>query len=101
MLAVINAFNLIDIMDGLSAGTAMVAALTLLVVADLNGGMTGRRRCWRARPARASGFLRYNFSPARIYMGDTGSMFLGLLLGAGDGQRLHASATRSARWRRR
>jgi UDP-GlcNAc:undecaprenyl-phosphate GlcNAc-1-phosphate transferase len=43
LLAMTNAFNLIDIMDGLSAGTAMVAAATLLVVADLNGSTTSAR----------------------------------------------------------
>lgn len=81
MLAVTNAFNLIDIMDGLSAGTAAVAAVILLVVADLDGGYTSATLL--AGLAGASlGFLRHNFEPARIYMGDTGSMFLGLLLGA-------------------
>jgi UDP-GlcNAc:undecaprenyl-phosphate GlcNAc-1-phosphate transferase len=81
MLAVINAFNLIDIMDGLSAGTAAVAAGTLLVVAELNGNATAAVML-AGLAGSCSGFLRYNFEPARIYMGDTGSMFLGLLLGA-------------------
>ncbi len=81
LLAVTNAFNLIDIMDGLSAGTATVAALTLLVVAGLNGDDTSAILLAGLAGA-CSGFLRYNFQPARIYMGDTGSLFLGLLLGA-------------------
>ena len=81
LLAVTNAFNLIDIMDGLSAGTACLAAVVLLVVADLNGGVTAAT-VLAALGGACLGFLRYNFSPARIYMGDTGSMFLGLLLGA-------------------
>ena len=81
LLAVTNAFNLIDIMDGLSAGTAMVAAITLLVVAELGGGSTAATLLAGLAGA-CLGFLRYNFQPARIYMGDTGSMFLGLLLGA-------------------
>ena len=81
LLAVTNAFNLIDIMDGLSAGTAMIAAVALMAVSELNqsttavtllAGITGS----------CLGFLRYNFHPARIFMGDTGSMFLGLVLGA-------------------
>ena len=81
LLAVTNAFNLIDIMDGLSAGTACLAAVVLLVVADLNGGVTAAT-VLAALGGACLGFLRYNFAPARIYMGDTGSMFLGLLLGA-------------------
>jgi UDP-GlcNAc:undecaprenyl-phosphate GlcNAc-1-phosphate transferase len=81
LLAVTNAFNLIDIMDGLSAGTAAVAALTLLVVAELNGNATAAVLLAGLAGA-CLGFLRYNAEPARIYMGDTGSMFLGLLLGA-------------------
>jgi len=81
LLAVTNAFNLIDIMDGLSAGTAGVAAVVLLVVADLNGGVPAATML-AAIAGACLGFLRFNFAPARIYMGDTGSMFLGLLLGA-------------------
>jgi len=81
LLAVTNAFNLIDIMDGLSAGTAMIAALALLVVADLDGGVQAATMLAGLAGA-CLGFLRLNFAPARIYMGDTGSMFLGLLLGA-------------------
>jgi len=81
LLAVTNAFNLIDIMDGLSAGTAGVAALTLLVVAEVHGGSVTSTLLAGLAGA-CLGFLRYNFQPARIYMGDAGSMFLGLLLGA-------------------
>jgi UDP-GlcNAc:undecaprenyl-phosphate GlcNAc-1-phosphate transferase len=81
LVAVTNAFNLIDIMDGLSAGTAMVAAVTLLVVAEVNGGSPSAMLL-AALAGSCLGFLRYNSEPARIYMGDTGSMFLGLLLGA-------------------
>jgi UDP-GlcNAc:undecaprenyl-phosphate GlcNAc-1-phosphate transferase len=81
LLAVTNAFNLIDIMDGLSAGTAMVAALALLVVAEMNGLETGATLL-AALAGSCLGFLFFNVSPARIYMGDTGSMFLGLMLGS-------------------
>jgi len=81
LLAVTNAFNLIDIMDGLSAGTAAVAAVTLLIIAELGGGSTAATLL-AALAGSCLGFLRYNAYPARIYMGDTGSMFLGLLLGA-------------------
>ena len=81
LLAVTNAFNLIDIMDGLSAGTAMIAAITLIAVAELNGSAMAATMA-AALAGSCLGFLKHNFEPARIYMGDTGSMFLGLLLGA-------------------
>lgn len=81
LLAVTNAFNLIDIMDGLSAGTAMVAALALLAVAEMNGLVNGATLL-AALAGSCLGFLFFNTAPAKIYMGDTGSMFLGLMLGS-------------------
>lgn len=81
LLACTNAFNLIDIMDGLSAGTAMVASIGLIVVANL-GGNDDAALVLAALGGSCLGFLRYNFEPARIYMGDCGSLFLGLMLGA-------------------
>ncbi len=81
LLAITNAFNLIDIMDGLSAGTAAIAALALLVVADLNG-QAAAATILAALAGACAGFLKENFAPARIYMGDSGSMFIGMLLGA-------------------
>jgi len=81
LLACTNAFNLIDIMDGLSAGTAMVAAMGLIIVANL-GGNADAALVLAALAGSCLGFLRYNFEPARIYMGDCGSLFLGLMLGA-------------------
>ncbi len=81
LLACTNAFNLIDVMDGLSAGTAMVASMALIVVASL-GGKEDSVLVLTALAGSCLGFLRYNFEPARIYMGDCGSLFLGLTLGA-------------------
>jgi UDP-GlcNAc:undecaprenyl-phosphate GlcNAc-1-phosphate transferase len=81
LLACTNAFNLIDIMDGLSAGTAMVASMGLIVVATL-GGNSDAALVLAALAGSCLGFLRYNFEPAKIYMGDCGSLFLGLMLGA-------------------
>jgi UDP-GlcNAc:undecaprenyl-phosphate GlcNAc-1-phosphate transferase len=81
LLACTNAFNLIDIMDGLSAGTAMVASIGLIVVATL-GGNQDAALVLAALSGACVGFLRYNFEPAKIYMGDCGSLFLGLMLGA-------------------
>ncbi len=81
LLASCNAFNLIDIMDGLSAGTAAVAALALMAVADANGNVASATLVASLAGA-CLGFLPSNFEPARIYMGDAGALFLGLTLGA-------------------
>lgn len=81
MVGLINAFNLLDIMDGLSAGIGAVSASCLLVVALLQGDQTIAFML-AALIGSLLGFLKYNWQPARIYMGDTGAMFIGLLLGA-------------------
>lgn len=81
VLVVTNAINLIDGLDGLASGAVLIASATLwwvgrshadfyvMFIAALLIGATG-------------GFLRYNFPPARVFMGDTGSQFLGLTLAA-------------------
>lgn len=81
MIGLINAFNLLDIMDGLSAGVGAVSAMGLLVAALLQGDQTIAFML-AALIGSLLGFLKYNWQPARIYMGDTGAMFIGLLLGA-------------------
>jgi len=81
MVGLINAFNLLDIMDGLSAGVGAVSAVCLLVVALLQGDQTIAFML-AALIGGLLGFLRYNWYPARIYMGDTGAMFIGLMLGS-------------------
>jgi UDP-GlcNAc:undecaprenyl-phosphate/decaprenyl-phosphate GlcNAc-1-phosphate transferase len=81
MVGLINAFNLLDIMDGLSAGVGAVSASCLLVVALLQGDQTIAVMLV-ALLGSLLGFLKYNWHPARIYMGDMGAMFIGLLLGA-------------------
>lgn len=81
MVGLINAFNLLDIMDGLSAGVGAVSAAGLLVVALVQGDQTIAFML-AALIGSLVGFLKYNWRPARIYMGDTGAMFIGLLLGA-------------------
>ncbi|MCI0655808.1 MAG: undecaprenyl/decaprenyl-phosphate alpha-N-acetylglucosaminyl 1-phosphate transferase [Acidobacteria bacterium] len=81
LLAITNAFNLIDIMDGLASGVGLISALVLACVA----AGSGREEVGTLLAGLAgslAGFLRYNFEPARIYLGDTGSLFLGLMLGA-------------------
>ncbi|WP_447974333.1 MraY family glycosyltransferase [Nitrospira sp. Kam-Ns4a] len=81
MIGIINAFNLLDIMDGLSAGVGLVSAIFLLVVALLNGDQVIAFMV-TALAGSLLGFLRYNFHPAKIYLGDTGALFLGFMLGA-------------------
>ena len=81
LLGLINGFNLIDIMDGLSAGIAFLASLTLFVVSIIGEReMVAVMSC--ALAGSLLGFLKYNFHPAKIYMGDAGSMFIGLMLAA-------------------
>jgi UDP-GlcNAc:undecaprenyl-phosphate GlcNAc-1-phosphate transferase len=81
LLAITNAFNIIDVMDGLAAGVAAAAAAVLFLVAIANGRTT-YAVCLAALCGALVGFLRFNLSPARIYMGDAGSLFVGLMLGA-------------------
>jgi UDP-GlcNAc:undecaprenyl-phosphate GlcNAc-1-phosphate transferase len=81
MIGIINAFNLLDIMDGLAAGVGMISAIFLMIVALLNGD-TSIAFMLAALSGSLLGFLRYNFHPATIYMGDSGALFLGLMLGA-------------------
>jgi UDP-GlcNAc:undecaprenyl-phosphate GlcNAc-1-phosphate transferase len=81
LVGMINAFNIIDVMDGLSAGVALFASLAFFSVSLLNGRITIAIVAVTLAGS-LLGFLRYNFTPAKIYMGDTGSMFLGFMIGA-------------------
>lgn len=81
MLGITNAFNLLDIMDGLAAGVGLICTAFLLAVALLNGDQTIAFMV-TALAGGLLGFLRYNFHPARIYMGDSGALFLGMMVGA-------------------
>jgi UDP-GlcNAc:undecaprenyl-phosphate/decaprenyl-phosphate GlcNAc-1-phosphate transferase len=81
IVGITNAFNIIDVMDGLSTGVGAIAAITLSVVALMNGKVMVAIVAISLAGS-LLGFLRYNFEPARIYMGDTGSMFLGFTLAA-------------------
>ena len=76
-----NAFNLIDGIDGLASGVAFFATSALLAVALFLGNILPS--LFTAALAGATlGFLRYNFNPARIFMGDSGSLFLGFTIAA-------------------
>jgi UDP-GlcNAc:undecaprenyl-phosphate GlcNAc-1-phosphate transferase len=74
-----NAFNLIDGLDGLASGAAMFALTTMFVVATING-QAGAALVTLALAGATLGFLRYNFHPATIFLGDSGSLFLGFML---------------------
>ncbi len=71
-----NAFNFMDGLDGLAAGQAVVAAAAFLLVTSLQGSDFVYLMSYMLL-AGAAGFLVYNFPPARIFMGDSGSQFLG------------------------
>ncbi|MFN0070866.1 MAG: Gfo/Idh/MocA family oxidoreductase [Chloroflexota bacterium] len=79
IVGVTNAFNLLDNMDGLSAGIAMVVALTLAGYNHLQGDRQMALFCLVIAGSTA-GFLVFNFNPARIFMGDSGSLLLGFVL---------------------
>lgn len=79
VVGVTNAFNLIDGLDGLATGIAIVALGTTLAVALALGNIGVAVVCVALLGA-LLGFLRYNFSPARIFLGDSGSLFVGFML---------------------
>lgn len=81
MVGIINALNIIDVMDGLAGGIGVIACVWLFVVALVNQDATVAVML-AALAGSLIGFLRSNFHPARIYLGDAGSLFLGLMLGA-------------------
>ena len=76
IVAIINAVNLIDGLDGLAAGIAIIAAATM-AISGYAGGQLEMASMAMILMGATRGFLRYNFNPAKIFMGDTGSMFLG------------------------
>lgn len=81
ILTVTNAFNIIDIMDGLASGIATIAAL-VIGVANFMAGRESQALLAFVLAGAAFGFLRHNFHPARIFLGDSGSMFMGFMLAA-------------------
>ncbi len=81
VVGITNAFNLLDNMDGLSSGVATIAAAFFMLLAAMSDqylvGTLAAALC-----GACLGFLVYNWNPARVFMGDTGSLFLGFLLAA-------------------
>lgn len=76
-----NAFNLLDNMDGLSAGVAVIAAAIFFLITATQAQVFSAM-IFAVFSGAVLGFLIYNFNPAKIFMGDTGSLFLGYLLAA-------------------
>ena len=79
IVAITNAVNLIDGLDGLAVGVATISSLTMLVIAMLvSDGLVALMMA--ALAGGCIGFMPYNLNPAKIFMGDTGSTFLGFIL---------------------
>ncbi len=81
LVSFMNIVNFIDGLDGLAAGVSAIAALSFFFY-SLKIGQHFTALLSLAVAGAALGFLRHNFYPAKIFMGDTGSLFLGLVLGA-------------------
>jgi UDP-GlcNAc:undecaprenyl-phosphate GlcNAc-1-phosphate transferase len=81
VLWITNAFNLIDGLDGLAAGSALFSTLAVFVVSLTNSNYLVSTLAVTLAGA-IIGFLRFNFNPATIFLGDCGSLFIGFVLGA-------------------
>jgi UDP-GlcNAc:undecaprenyl-phosphate GlcNAc-1-phosphate transferase len=81
ILTTINAFNIIDIMDGLAASVGALALLTIFFISLYNDDFLVAILSISLAAA-LLGFLKFNWEPARIYLGDAGSMILGLIIGS-------------------
>jgi UDP-GlcNAc:undecaprenyl-phosphate GlcNAc-1-phosphate transferase len=80
MVGLMNAFNFLDNMDGITSGLASIASFGIFTLA-LGHGHTLTAIAAISVAGGALGFLRYNFSPASIFLGDAGSLFLGYVVG--------------------
>lgn len=80
IVGVTNAINLIDGLDGLSSGISVISAISLLVIFVLNGSPLVSIILITALAGALVGFLPFNFAPAKTFIGDTGSNFLGYSL---------------------
>ncbi len=79
VVGIINAFNLVDGLDGLASGLAMIACLGMAAVAGLGGNALILFACL-VLAGNLLGFLFHNHHPAKIFLGDTGSLFIGFAL---------------------
>ena len=80
IVGITNAINLIDGLDGLSSGVTLISCLSLLMVFALNGSPLIAIVLITALAGALVGFLPFNFSPAKTFIGDTGSNFMGFSL---------------------
>lgn len=80
IVGITNTINLIDGLDGLAAGVAAIASLSIAYAAFISAGPETAVLSMLALAGGALGFLPYNFHPAKIFMGDSGSLFLGFML---------------------
>jgi UDP-GlcNAc:undecaprenyl-phosphate/decaprenyl-phosphate GlcNAc-1-phosphate transferase len=95
--AITASFSILDYMDGLCAGVAAIASLFIAILAILNGQvLVGTLAA--AVVGAALGFLRWNFGPAKMFMGDGGAMFLGFLVAALALQLRMNPISRTAAW---
>jgi UDP-GlcNAc:undecaprenyl-phosphate GlcNAc-1-phosphate transferase len=79
IVGITNAVNLIDGLDGLAAGIALITTMAVAVIAFARGEL-GVTAASVTLAGSLIGFLRFNFNPARIFLGDSGSLFLGFVL---------------------
>lgn len=79
VVGIINAFNLMDGLDGLAGGISVIALTALLILSYLSGDLMIMALC-AALLGAILGFLKYNLFPARIFMGDTGSLVVGFVI---------------------
>ena len=80
IVGVTNAINLIDGLDGLSSGIALISCVSMLIIFAINGSPIIAILLITALAGAISGFLPFNFNPAKTFMGDAGSNFLGYCL---------------------
>ena len=80
IVGVTNAINLIDGLDGLSSGIALISSISLMIIFLMNDSPMIATIIVTAMSGALVGFLPYNFSPAKTFIGDTGSNFLGFIL---------------------
>ncbi len=81
IVGITNGFNLLDNLDGLTAGISIIAALLFFTVAVLQGQVFFAL-VLMALAGASMGFLLYNFHPSKLFMGDSGSLFLGFMFGS-------------------
>ena len=80
VVGIVNAFNLMDGLDGLAGGISVIALTAFIILGHLSGNLMIMAVC-AALLGAVIGFLKYNLFPAKIFMGDTGSLVVGFVIG--------------------